>query len=55
MFYLLSEDTQARHPSQRERRGERKFFVENLLVRIHLVNEMILVDRPCGMVSSDWR
>ena len=25
------------------------FFIDNLLVRIHLITEMILVDRPCAM------
>jgi len=25
------------------------FFIDNLLVRIHLIIEMILVDRPCAM------
>ena len=24
-------------------------FVDNLLVRIHLITEVILVDRPCAM------
>jgi len=28
---------------------ERKFFIDNLLVQIHLLIEMILVDRPCAM------
>ena len=28
---------------------EREFFIENLLVRIHLIIEMILGDRPCAM------
>ena len=28
---------------------EREFLVDNLLVRIHLIIEMILVDRPCAM------
>ena len=28
---------------------ERELFVDNLLVRIHLNIEMILVDRPCDM------
>ena len=28
---------------------EREFFLDNLLVRIHLIIEMILVDRPCAM------
>ena len=29
--------------------SEREFFIDNLLVRIHLIVEMILVDRPCAM------
>jgi len=28
---------------------ETEFFVDKLLVRIHLIIEMILVDRPCAM------
>jgi len=28
---------------------EREFFVDNLLVRIHLIIETVLVDRPCTM------
>jgi len=28
---------------------EREFFVDNLLVRIHLIIEIISVDRPCAM------
>ena len=28
---------------------DREFFIDNLLVRIHLIIEMILVDRPCAM------
>jgi hypothetical protein len=28
---------------------ERDFFIDNLLVRIHLIIEMILVDRPCAI------
>ena len=28
---------------------EREFFIDNLLVRIHLIIQMILVDRPCAM------
>jgi len=28
---------------------EREFFIDNLLVRIYLNIEMILVDRPCAM------
>ena len=29
--------------------SEREFFIDNLLVRIHLIIEMILADRPCAM------
>ena len=29
--------------------SEREFFIDNLLVRIHLIIKMILVDRPCAM------
>jgi len=29
--------------------GGREFFIDNLLVRIHLIIEMILVDRRCTM------
>jgi hypothetical protein len=29
--------------------GEVLFFIDNLLVRIHLIIEMVLVDRPCAM------
>ena len=28
---------------------EREFFIDNLLVRIHLIIEMIIVDRSCAM------
>jgi len=28
---------------------ERELFIDNLLVRIHLIVEMILLDRPCVM------
>ena len=35
----------ARSPSERE-------FIGNLLVRIHLIIEMVLVDRPCAMDFS---
>ena len=28
---------------------QREFFIDNLLVRIHLIIEMILVDRPCAI------
>ena len=27
---------------------EREIFIDNLLVRVHLIIEMILVDRPCA-------
>ena len=37
----------ARAPRRHAR--EREFFIHNLLVRIHLIIEMILVDRPCAM------
>jgi len=33
-------------------RLEREFFIDNLLVRIHLITEMILADRPCAMGLS---
>jgi hypothetical protein len=29
---------------------KREFFMDNLLVRIHLIVEIILVDPPCAMV-----
>ena len=35
-----------RDPTHRERES---FFLDNLLVRIHLFNEMVLVDRSCAM------
>ena len=28
---------------------QREFFIDNLLVQIHLIIEMILVDRPCAI------
>ena len=28
---------------------KREFFVDNLLVRIHLIIKMVSVDRPCAM------
>ena len=28
---------------------ERDFFIDKLLVRIHIINEMISLDRPCAM------
>jgi len=35
--------------------SEREFFIDNLLVRIDLIIEMILVDRPCAMGLQDGR
>ena len=35
--------------SRFESNREREFFIVNLLVRLHLIVEMILVDRPCAM------
>ena len=32
-----------------DRCTEIEFFSDNLLVRIHLIVDMILVDRPCAM------
>ena len=29
--------------------GQRKIFVDNLLVRVHWIIEMIVVERPCAM------
>jgi len=29
--------------------GEREFFIDNLLIRIHSIIVMLLVDRPCAM------
>ena len=34
---------------ERERERERESVIDNLLVRLHLIIEMILVDRPCTM------
>jgi len=31
------------------RATEREFFIDNLMVRIDLIIDMILVDRPCAM------
>ena len=28
---------------------ERDFFIDNLLLQIHLIIEMIFVDRPCAL------
>jgi len=32
-----------------ESNPEREFFIDNLLVRIHLIIETILMDWPCAM------
>jgi len=29
--------------------AKREFFIDNLLVRIHVIIEMILLERPCAM------
>ena len=36
-------------PAARSPPAEREFFIDNLLVRIHLIIEMISVDQPCAM------
>ena len=33
---------------------ETKFFIDNLLVRIHFIIEIILVDRPVTMICGWW-
>jgi len=38
-----------RGPDADAEHGERECFIDNLLVRIHLIIEMIVVDRPCAM------
>ena len=40
-----------RHPQALRIRPEtgRKFFIDNLLVRIHSIIEIILVNRPCAI------
>jgi hypothetical protein len=43
-------DVHCVHLLHRRRLGvERQFFMDNLLVQIHLIIEMISVDRPCAM------
>ena len=37
-------------PPRRQPAAERELFICNLLVRIHLIIEMILLDRPCAMI-----
>ena len=32
-----------------------EFFIDNLLVQIHLIIEMILVDRPCAMELQEHK
>jgi hypothetical protein len=40
-----------KRPGEEERviRTEKDAFIENLLFRIHLITEKILIDRPCAM------
>ena len=45
---IASTDDLERGPDLGERR-ERDFFIDNLLVQIHLIIEIILVDQPCAM------
>jgi hypothetical protein len=45
----MSEVPLQRNPKHSNRSGEREFFNDNLLVRIHFIVEMILVDRPRAM------
>ena len=45
---VIKRETWAGRRSPRLAR-EREFFIDNLLVRIHLIIEMILVDRPRAM------
>ena len=40
-------ETPPPYPAERER--EIELFIDNLLVRIHLIIEKILEDRPCAM------
>ena len=49
LYYTLTES----HPSAGVRHtlvfaSQRENFIDNLLVRVHLIIEMILVDRPCA-------
>ena len=41
--WKVEDDWELYGPSQRE------IFIDNLMVRDHLIIEMILVDRPCAM------
>ena len=36
-------------PCERDTVRETQLCIDNLLVRIHLITELILVDRPCAM------
>ena len=36
-------------PAEMHSGGERDFCIDNLLVRVHLIIEMMLVDRPCAI------
>jgi hypothetical protein len=39
----------AEHPDKAPRSERESSFIDNLLVRIHLIIVMISVDRPCAM------
>ena len=47
----VEEEARAEAPDHGRRHcpPEKEFFIDNLLVRIHLIIDMILVDRPCAM------
>ena len=45
----ISPDTWARFPGRGAPHLQRELCIDNLLARIHLIIEMILVDRPCAM------
>ena len=45
-IYIMGEKASCSSKSCRER----KFFIHNLLVQIHLIIEIFAVDRPCAMV-----
>ena len=51
-YFGLSLSPRATQPPSAtpDRKGETELFIDNLLVRIHLIIEMILVDRLCAMV-----
>ena len=37
------------HQVYKHTKIEREFVIDNLLVRIHLIIDLVLVDRPCAM------